>query len=356
MPDGFVALDEAGMISTPTRRFSNWCRSGRRALRRESLGRWLWHRAQTSASALQHPAPQERYGCSRRRYAESSERRPKSRFRPSPARTAARSVCCSATSPAGCRPERKRHSAHGAGLHERADRQNAVAKIGQEHCQIVEDHYVQEALELAGGNRTATAEILGLSRQSLYAKLNRYGLEATGRTTRGNLRGVNWRFRPSATPAFGQADLSNCEREQIHLAGSIQPHGVLLVVREPDNVVVQASANAAEFLNRAGRRRARSPSSAAICRSASCPIWSRRAQANADRVRCRIGSPRADFDGLMHRPPGADWSSNSSAPGHRSICPGRWKALEEDRTASSSLRGTVRRSGEGVQDRPATTG
>jgi chemotaxis family two-component system sensor kinase Cph1 len=33
-------------------------------------------------------------------------------------------------------------------------------------------------------------------------------------------------------PAFGQADLSNCEREPIHLAGSIQPNGALLVARE----------------------------------------------------------------------------------------------------------------------------
>jgi DNA-binding NtrC family response regulator len=36
---------------------------------------------------------------------------------------------------------------------------------------------VKAALALANGNRTAAAEILGLSRQSLYAKLNRYGLE-----------------------------------------------------------------------------------------------------------------------------------------------------------------------------------
>jgi transcriptional regulator PpsR len=42
---------------------------------------------------------------------------------------------------------------------------------------VVEHHYVRAALELADGNRTAAAEILGLSRQSLYAKLNRYGLE-----------------------------------------------------------------------------------------------------------------------------------------------------------------------------------
>ena len=26
------------------------------------------------------------------------------------------------------------------------------------------------------------------------------------------------------SPAFGQADLTNCERELIHLAGSVQPH------------------------------------------------------------------------------------------------------------------------------------
>lgn len=55
--------------------------------------------------------------------------------------------------------------------------------------------------------------------------------------------------RPSDAPRFGRADLTNCEREQIHLAGSIQPHGALLAVREPDLVVVQASANATKFLN-----------------------------------------------------------------------------------------------------------
>ena len=43
---------------------------------------------------------------------------------------------------------------------------------------VVERHYVEAALQVTGGNRTAAAERLGLSRQSLYAKLNRYGLEA----------------------------------------------------------------------------------------------------------------------------------------------------------------------------------
>lgn len=48
-------------------------------------------------------------------------------------------------------------------------------------------------------------------------------------------------------PAFGTADLSNCEREQIHLAGSIQPYGALIVIREPDHVIVQESENATDF-------------------------------------------------------------------------------------------------------------
>ncbi len=51
-----------------------------------------------------------------------------------------------------------------------------------------------------------------------------------------------------SSPAFGTANLSNCEREQIHLAGSIQPHGALLVVSPSDQVIVQASDNASAYL------------------------------------------------------------------------------------------------------------
>ena len=46
-----------------------------------------------------------------------------------------------------------------------------------------------------------------------------------------------------SSPAFGQADLTNCERELIHLAGSVQPHGLLLALREPDLRIILASAN-----------------------------------------------------------------------------------------------------------------
>ena len=52
-----------------------------------------------------------------------------------------------------------------------------LRKLVRNTVGVVEQHYVKAALSLANGNRTAAAEILGLSRQSLYAKLNRYGLE-----------------------------------------------------------------------------------------------------------------------------------------------------------------------------------
>ena len=43
-------------------------------------------------------------------------------------------------------------------------------------------------------------------------------------------------------------DLTNCDREPIHIPGRIQPHGVLLALSEPDLVVVQASVNAESML------------------------------------------------------------------------------------------------------------
>ncbi|MGY1750212.1 SpoIIE family protein phosphatase [Modestobacter sp. SYSU DS0511] len=43
-------------------------------------------------------------------------------------------------------------------------------------------------------------------------------------------------------------DLSNCEREPIHVPGSVQPRGVLLAVSEPDMVVRQVSRNLADVV------------------------------------------------------------------------------------------------------------
>ncbi|MEG4812650.1 GAF domain-containing protein [Microcoleus sp. F8-D3] len=49
-------------------------------------------------------------------------------------------------------------------------------------------------------------------------------------------------------PALEQVDLTNCDREPIHLSGHIQPHGVLLVVREPELEILQASENTQDLL------------------------------------------------------------------------------------------------------------
>jgi light-regulated signal transduction histidine kinase (bacteriophytochrome) len=54
-------------------------------------------------------------------------------------------------------------------------------------------------------------------------------------------------FQRSGT-RFGRADTSNCEREKIHLPGSIQPHGALLVVDESSLIITHASHNAAALL------------------------------------------------------------------------------------------------------------
>jgi chemotaxis family two-component system sensor kinase Cph1 len=45
-------------------------------------------------------------------------------------------------------------------------------------------------------------------------------------------------------------DLTNCDREPIHIPGRIQPHGVLMTLREPDLILTQISANAATLFGR----------------------------------------------------------------------------------------------------------
>jgi transcriptional regulator PpsR len=53
-----------------------------------------------------------------------------------------------------------------------------LRKLVKDTVGLVERHYVSSALHLSNDNRTVAAELLGLSRQSLYAKLNRYGLSS----------------------------------------------------------------------------------------------------------------------------------------------------------------------------------
>jgi len=109
--------------------------------------------------------------------------------------------------------------------------------------------------------------------------------------------------RHPAPPAFGKADLGNCEREQIHLAGSIQPHGVLLVVTEPGLDIVQASANARALLGIA-----HVPVGCTLA-DVGAELAERVRLHRGDRLdrlpvafRCELGEPARAFDGLLHRP------------------------------------------------------
>ena len=108
-----------------------------------------------------------------------------------------------------------------------------------------------------------------------------------------------------SAPGFGQADLSNCEREQIHLAGSIQPHGALLLLDEPAHRIIQASANATAFLGLEASVLGRvlgdvAPELDARIRA----IGGDRLRLSPAAIRCRIGAGRRTYDGHLHRLPG----------------------------------------------------
>jgi two-component system, chemotaxis family, sensor kinase Cph1 len=51
------------------------------------------------------------------------------------------------------------------------------------------------------------------------------------------------------TVRFGEADLTTCDREPIHIPGSIQPHGVLLVLGRDHLTVEQAAGDTTSFLS-----------------------------------------------------------------------------------------------------------
>ena len=112
-------------------------------------------------------------------------------------------------------------------------------------------------------------------------------------------------LRPAEPTRFGEADLSNCEREQIHLAGAIQPHGALLVVTEPELVIVQASANAAAFLRLWGPLLGLPLS--ALGGTLASRVRSRLTEPLDTlpvAVRCEVASLDVALDGSLHRPPG----------------------------------------------------
>jgi DNA-binding NtrC family response regulator len=51
-----------------------------------------------------------------------------------------------------------------------------LKELVRDATDVIEKLCIEAALELTGDNRASAAEMLGLSRQSLYVKLRRYGM------------------------------------------------------------------------------------------------------------------------------------------------------------------------------------
>ncbi|MBI3350357.1 MAG: GAF domain-containing protein [Burkholderiales bacterium] len=106
-----------------------------------------------------------------------------------------------------------------------------------------------------------------------------------------------------AAPAFGQADLSNCERELIHLAGSVQPHGALLVLAAADLRVLQLSGNVARLLGVDPDALLQQPLSVLGGDVAERVAQLQRGAdlREAVALQCLLGPTKRRFDGALHR-------------------------------------------------------
>lgn len=185
-PDGFVALDREGVILGANRAFLDLVQIGAKAsVVGERLSRWLGRPGADVGILLAHV---QRHGAVRLfSTALHGELGTESEVELSAAGTGGGQGACLGVllRDVGQRLPRP----------ESADRLGAVLgslteQIGKTSLRelvraavgVVERHHVEAALQLTGGNRTAAAEILGLSRQSLYAKLDRYGIDGDAET------------------------------------------------------------------------------------------------------------------------------------------------------------------------------
>ncbi len=109
--------------------------------------------------------------------------------------------------------------------------------------------------------------------------------------------------RALPNPAFGQADLSNCEREQVHLAGSIQPHGALLLVQKDDARIIQASANASAYLGLTGDIVGRPLADIGGDLAKRIAPFLKSANVSPSTLRCTAGAGAHPHDALIHSPP-----------------------------------------------------
>jgi light-regulated signal transduction histidine kinase (bacteriophytochrome) len=118
-------------------------------------------------------------------------------------------------------------------------------------------------------------------------------------------------------------DLSNCDREPIHIPASIQPHGLLLVLREPDLTISQTSANVAEYFGRSLDQVLAQPLSSLLSAVDFATLRNAVTHGQWEAInplRLDIGGKL--LDGILHRHAGAlilELESTSAAARHESM-------------------------------------
>jgi light-regulated signal transduction histidine kinase (bacteriophytochrome) len=106
----------------------------------------------------------------------------------------------------------------------------------------------------------------------------------------------------STRPPVSEADLSQCEREPIHLLGGIQPHGVLLAFSEPDFTLRLVSDNTGELLGRPPEALLGQPLSEVL--HASSLVLLTRALSQPASGQLRLEAAGRFFTGVPHRSDG----------------------------------------------------
>ena len=97
-------------------------------------------------------------------------------------------------------------------------------------------------------------------------------------------------------------DLTNCDREPIHISGSIQPHGVLLALREPELLIEQASQNSDVHLGRRTEDVVGTRLSELLDEESARAVHAvlgHRRLTGVNPLDIRVGGSR--FDGILHR-------------------------------------------------------
>jgi chemotaxis family two-component system sensor kinase Cph1 len=103
-------------------------------------------------------------------------------------------------------------------------------------------------------------------------------------------------------------DLTNCDREPIHIPGAIQPHGALLNLRAADVTIAQASANLADHVGvRPSEALGRPLSSVIDDPTAAARVAEALAGGSLDDISpLRLVVRGRSFDGIIHRHDGAN--------------------------------------------------